>query len=485
MSAEILSTQIIHHKGEDMRTEVDLLGSKEISDECYYGVHTQRAMENFNISNQTLSDMPEIVRGLALTKKAVALANKTLRVIEPHKADAIVTACDLILNEGRCLDQFPIDVFQGGAGTSSNMNANEVIANLALEVLGEAKGRYDIINPNNDVNLSQSTNDAYPSALRLGFYEKMQSLLTALTYLRDGLAIKAAEYQDVLKMGRTQLQDAVPMSVGQEFNAFAAMLNAEIKALSIAADDLLTFNLGATAIGSGINTPAHYPETVVKHLSELMGKPCRSAEDLFSATYDCSDLVTLHAGLKRCAIRLGKICNDLRLLTSGPRTALKEINLPELQAGSSIMPAKVNPVLPEVINQLCFKVMGNDVTVSLAADAAQLQLNVMEPVIVQAMYESMSLLHNGCHNLRDRCIDGITVNTDRCRDFVLNSIGIITYLNPVIGHAEGDIVGKICAQTGKSIKEVVLERGLMTEAELDELLSEENLLHPHHVAPKF
>lgn len=468
-----------------MRKETDLLGSQTISNDCYYGIHTQRAMDNFKISQQTINDMPEIIRGMALTKKAVAMTNQSLRVLSPDTAKAIIHACDLILKENRCLDQFPIDVFQGGAGTSVNMNANEVVANLALETLGYEKGRYDIIHPNNDVNMSQSTNDAFPSGLRLGFYEKMHSLITALEYLQAGIDAKATEFDGILKMGRTQLQDAVPMSLGQEFNAFSAMLTNEIKALKTTTESLLTFNLGATAIGSGINTPEHYPETVVKHLSDLLGKPCTSATDLFSATYDCSDFVTLHAGLKRCAIRIGKICNDLRLLSSGPRTGLKEINLPELQAGSSIMPAKVNPVLPEVINQLCFKVMGNDVTVSMAADAAQLQLNVMEPAIVQALYESISLLTHGCYNLRDRCIDGITANVDRCRDFVLNSIGIITYLNPIIGHAEGDIVGKICAQTGKSIKEVVLERQLITEAELDDLLSEENLLHPHHVNGKF
>lgn len=468
-----------------MRTEVDLLGSKEIADDCYYGIHTQRAIDNFKISSQTINDMPEIIRGMAMTKKAVALANQSLHVLDPKIADAIVKACDLILKDDRCLDQFPIDAFQGGAGTSVNMNSNEVIANLALEILGHEKGQYQIVNPNNHVNMSQSTNDAYPSGLRLAFYEKMHTLIAGLIHLKAGIDAKAQEFGGVLKMGRTQLQDAVPMSVGQEFNAFSTLIGNEIVALKQSTDALLTFNLGATAIGSGINTPENYPETVVKHLSELMAKECKSAPDLFSATYDCTDFVTLHAGLKRCAIRLGKICNDLRLLASGPRTGLKELNLPELQAGSSIMPAKVNPVMPEVVNQVCFKVMGNDVTVSMAADAAQLQLNVMEPVLVQALYESITLLNNSCYNLRDRCIDGITVNTDRCRQHVLNSIGIITYLTPVIGHAEGDIIGKICAETGKSIKEVVLERNLMTEAELDDLLSEENLLHPHHVKAKF
>lgn len=468
-----------------MRKEVDLLGSKEIANDCYYGIHTQRAVDNFKISPQTISDMPEIIRGMALTKKTAALANQSLRILDPKVADAIIKACDLILKNNRCLDQFPIDTFQGGAGTSVNMNANEVIANLALETLGLPKGDYSVVNPNNHVNMSQSTNDAYPTGLRLAFYEKMHSLIEGLTYLQAGIDAKAQAFNGILKMGRTQLQDAVPMSMGQEFNAFSAMLGNEIKALQQATDALLTFNLGATAIGSGINTPENYSATTIKYLSELLGKECYSAPDLFSATYDCSDFVTLHSGLKRCAIRLSKICNDLRLLASGPRTGLKEIHLPELQAGSSIMPAKVNPVIPEVVNQVCFKVIGNDVTVTMAADAAQLQLNVMEPVLVQALYESISLLNNSCYNLRDKCIDGITANADHCRAYVLNSIGIITYLTPVIGHAEGDVIGKICAETGKSIKEVVLERNLMTEAELDDLLSEENLLHPHHVKPKF
>ncbi len=468
-----------------MRIETDLLGSKEVDDDCYYGIHTQRAIENFRVSKQTINDMPEVIHGMVHVKRAVALTNKALKVIDPKIADAIVSACNLILSEGKCLDQFPVDVFQGGAGTSINMNTNEVIANLALEILGYEKGRYDIISPCNDVDMSQSTNDVYPTGLRLAFYSKMQNLVTALEYLKEGILEKAEAFDGILKMGRTQLQDAVPMSVGQEFRAFASMLESEIAALHMTTDKLLTFSIGATAIGSGVNTPDEYEKCVIKYLSDALDATCYLAPDLFAATYDCADFVTLHSGLKRAAIRIGKICNDLRLLSSGPRTGLKELNLPELQAGSSNMPAKINPVIPELVNQVCFKVIGNDMTITMAADAGQLQLNVMEPVIVQSMYESISLLRNACFKLRDRCIDGITVNVERCHDFVYNSIGIVTYLKPYIGHDACDRIGKICAETGKNVKEVVLEENLLSPAEVDQIFSEANLLCPHSVEAKF
>ena len=466
----------------DVRVEVDLLGEREVPNDAYWGIHTLRAIENFNISRNTISDVPEFVRGMVMVKKATALANGELGAIPAKIADAIVKACDEILKNGRCLDQFPSDVYQGGAGTSVNMNTNEVVANLALELLGHPKGSYDIINPMDHVNASQSTNDAYPTGFRIAVYNSILGLIQKVRYLQKGFEAKATEFADVLKMGRTQLQDAVPMTVGQEFKAFAVLLEEEVRNLKRTAKLLLEVNLGATAVGTGLNPPQGYPELAVKYLSEVTELPCTLSENLIEATSDCGAYVMVHGALKRTAVKLSKVCNDLRLLSSGPRAGLNEINLPELQAGSSIMPAKVNPVVPEVVNQVCFKVIGNDTTVTFAAEAGQLQLNVMEPVIGQSMFESISLLTNACVNLRDKCIDGITVNREICQNYVFNSIGIVTYLNPFIGHHNGDIVGKICAQTGKGVREVVLEKGLLTEAELDDILSVENLMNPTYKA---
>ncbi len=467
------------------RIEVDLLGEREVPNDAYWGIHTLRAMENFNISDDTISDVPEFVRGMVMVKKATALANGELGAIPKKIANAIVKACDEVLENGRCMDQFPTDVYQGGAGTSVNMNTNEVIANLALELLGHKKGEYDIIDPMDHVNASQSTNDAYPTGFRIAVYNSIMHLLKNIRYLQKGFEAKAKEFADVLKMGRTQLQDAVPMTVGQEFKAFSVLLEEEVRNLKRTAKLLLEVNLGATAIGTGLNTPEGYAELAVKYLAEVSQLPCVPSENLIEATSDCGAYVMVHSALKRTAVKLSKVCNDLRLLSSGPRAGLNEINLPELQAGSSIMPAKVNPVVPEVVNQVCFKVNGNDTTITFAAEAGQLQLNVMEPVIGQAMFESISLLSNACVNLRDKCVNGITVNADVCRNYVLNSIGIVTYLNPFIGHHNGDIVGKICAETGRSVREVVLERGLLTEEQLDDILSLENLMNPRYKATRF
>lgn len=461
-----------------MRTEKDLLGELEVPADAYYGIHTQRALDNFKISSGKLQDHPELIRGLVQVKKACALANLETRILRKDIADAIVKACDLILDEGKCMDQFPEDVFQGGAGTSTNMNANEVIANLALETMGYERGRYDIINPNDHVNKSQSTNDAYPSGFRIAVYTEVQKLREALTGLEASFNAKADEFANVLKMGRTQLQDAVPMTVGQEFRAFAVLMREENKYLDMVDQFLLEVNLGATAIGTGLNTPPGYVDAVIRHLAEITGLEVTSAENLIEATSDTGAYVSTHAAVKRTAMKLGMICNDLRLLSSGPRAGLNEINLPERQAGSSIMPAKVNPVIPEVVNQVCFKVMGNDVTITMAAEAGQLQLNVMEPVIAQCLFESIDLMINGINTLRELCIDGITVNEEVCLGYVMNSIGIVTYLNERIGHAAGDAIGKECAKSGRSVREVVLEMGLLDEKELDEILSPENLMNP-------
>ena len=461
------------------RTEEDLLGAREVPLEAYWGIRTLRAIENFQISGSVVGDEEAFVRGMVQVKKASALANSDLGALDPEVAGAIVWACDQVLVAERCLDQFPVDQFQGGAGTSVNMNTNEVVANLALEYLGYAKGRYDIINPNDHVNKSQSTNDAYPTGFRLGLFTLVGLLIEELERLIAAMRAKGAELVHVLKMGRTQLQDAVPMSLGQEFEAFAVLLEEEVSRLHNNAALLLEVNLGATAIGTGLNTPPDYQSTVVGHLREITGLDIRGAHDLLEATSDTGAYVSMHAAIKRLAVKLSKICNDLRLLSSGPRAGLGEIRLPERQAGSSIMPAKVNPVIPEVVNQVCFKVMGNDVALTFAAEAGQLQLNVMEPVIAQAMFESINLLTRGMSTLRELCIVGIEANEEVCRRNVLDSIGIVTYLNPVIGHHNGDLVGRECARSGRSVREVVLEMGLLEESVLDEILSPENLLRPH------
>ena len=460
------------------RVESDLLGSREVPADAYYGIHTLRAIENFPMSGRLVRDVPEFVRAMVQVKKASALANQELHALPNDIAEAIVAGCDELLESGRCMDQFPIDLFQGGAGTSVNMNTNEVVANLSLELLGYEKGRYDIINPNDHVNKSQSTNDAYPTALRLAIYVKVKQLITHIKMTTEVLREKAEEFSTVLKMGRTQLQDAVPMTLGQEFGGWATTLEEEVVVLNRAVNYLLSINIGATAIGTRLNTPENYAEVASRKLSRVTGLDLTSAPDLVEATSDTGDYVIVHAALKRTAQKLSKIANDLRLLSSGPRAGLNEINLPEMQAGSSIMPAKVNPVIPEVVNQVCFKVIGNDVTVTMAAEAGQLQLNVMEPALAEASFESISLLQNAFDTLRVNCLTGITANAERTRADVENSIGIVTYLNPFIGHHNGDLVGKECARTGKSVKEVVVEMGLMTAEKVDSILTAEAFMRP-------
>lgn len=462
------------------RKEEDLLGTLDVPADVYYGIHTMRAVDNFKISQEHINDFPDFVRGMVQVKKAAALANRRLHALPKKKAEAIVWACDQVLDEGRCMDQFPIDAFQGGAGTSLNMNTNEVVTNLALEHLGKNKGAYDELHPNDDVNMSQSTNDAYPTGLRLGLYYAVQNLIHEFDALQKAFRVKGDEFGDIIKMGRTQLQDAVPMTLGEEFNAFGENLGEENRTLSNAAEALLEVNLGATAIGTGINTPKGYRDQVVAALREVTGLEIQASPNLIEATSDTGGYVMMHGAIKRAAMKMSKISNDLRLLSSGPRAGLNEINLPERQAGSSIMPAKVNPVIPEVVNQACFKVFGNDLTVSMAAEAGQLQLNVMEPVIAQSLFSSISLLANAARTLREKCVTGITANKEICEAYVQNSIGIITYLNPVIGHHNGDLIGKEAAETGRGVRELVLEKGLLTEEELDQVLSKENLMHPEY-----
>ncbi len=465
------------------RKEVDLLGELEIDDSLYYGVHTQRAIDNFKISNAKIGDYPFFVKGMVISKKACAMANKEIGTIPSEKADMVIQACDEIIdNLDKYAPYFPSDVFQGGAGTSVNMNTNEVIANVALELNGHPKGSYDILHPNDHVNKSQSTNDAYPTGFRVAVYYYMNHLLEKLNHLNTALDRKAADFAKVLKMGRTQLQDAVPMSLGDEFSAWSANLKEETKNLKNSRNLILDVNLGATAIGTGVNAPKGFTEVSIGYLEQLTKASFVPAPNLIEATSDTGAYVMISGALKRTAVKLSKICNDLRLLSSGPRCGLNEINLPELQAGSSIMPAKVNPVIPEVVNQVCFKIIGNDVTISFAAEGGQLQLNVMEPVIAQCTFESIELLSNACVTLTDKCISGITANAEHTKQMVLNSVGLITFLNPFIGHHMGDEIGKEAVVTGKTIRELVLEKELLSGEELDKILSPENLMHPEYQA---
>lgn len=474
---------MVHELQKD-RIEHDLLGQKSIPAGAYYGIHTLRAVENFKISHSKISHNTLMVKALATTKKACALANGEIGTIDKNIAAVIVRACDEIIIKNRCIDQFPTDIFQGGAGTSVNMNANEVIANLALELMGEEKGNYNIVHPNDHVNKCQSTNDAYPTAFRVALYDHLLELLKTLEILEDSFHKKGKEFASVLKMGRTQLQDAVPMSLGQEFNAFATLVKEDIKLISSIKNLILEVNLGATAIGTGINTPAEYAPLAVKKLREITGHDFTLSEDLIEATSDCGSYVMISGALKRTAVKVSKICNDLRLLSSGPRAGLKEINLPELQAGSSIMPAKVNPVIPEVVNQVCYKIIGNDLTITMAAEAGQLQLNVMEPVIASSLFESVLLLKNACTALQSKCVDGITANPDICMANVMNSIAIVTYLDPILGHEMCDQIGKMCAKTGQSVSEIVLEKKLVTKEQLSEIFSIENMLNPKYMGKK-
>ncbi len=464
------------------RIEHDFLGEKEISNDCYYGVQTMRAKENFDITGIPIGSEPLFIKAFGHVKKAAALANRDLGVLDVKKAEAIAYACDRLI-AGEFTNQFVSDLIQGGAGTSTNMNANEVIANLGLEYLGHAKGEYQYLHPNNDVNLSQSTNDAYPSAFRIALYLKVASFLVALEELQGAFYNKGKEFDGVLKMGRTQLQDAVPMTLGQEFNAFATALAKDVAHIKSAAQSMTEVNMGATAIGTGVNAPEGYAELCVKYLADISQVPVTLAADLIEATYDTSALVQMSGALKQNALKLSKICNDLRLLSSGPRCGISEINLPAMQPGSSIMPGKVNPVIPELMNQTCFYVIGADVTVTMAAEAGQLQLNVMEPVMGMALFTSLQYLTKACNTLKDKCVVGITANAERSKNMVMQSIGIVTQLNPILGYEECSSIAKEALATGKSIYEiVVIERQLITQTKWDEVYSIDNLIHPKFIA---
>lgn len=457
------------------RTEHDLLGYREVPYEYYYGIQTLRALENFNISGISLAFFPVLIEALAMVKIAAAKANHTLGYLSKPVTDAIVQAGNEILN-GKFHTHFVVDMIQGGAGTSTNMNANEVIANRALEILGYEKGEYKYCHPNNHVNYAQSTNDVYPTALKLALIRSNESLLHVLQDLVDVFSEKAGEFAHVIKMGRTQLQDAVPMTLGQTFESYKVTLQEEIRRLDQMAKLFLEVNMGGTAIGTGINADPKYGDEVVKELRTISDLDVRLAENLVEATQDTGAFVMYSSAIKRLAVKLSKICNDLRLLSSGPRAGLNEINLPKMQPGSSIMPGKVNPVIPEVVNQIAFKVIGNDLTVTLAAEAGQLELNVMEPVIVQSLFESIEMLKNGMVTLNYRCIKGITANEEHCRKMVENSIGLVTALNPVLGYEVCSSLAREALENDRSVYDLVLEQNLLSKEELDNLLSPENMV---------
>lgn len=466
----------------NMRVEHDLLGDLAVPAEAWYGIQTQRALDNFSITGVPISHFPALVRALVQVKSAAAWANRELGVLPAEKADAIIAACDEI-DAGHLHDQFVVDLIQGGAGTSTNMNANEVIANLALEKLGHGRGEYRYLHPNDDVNRSQSTNDAYPTAVCLAIQFASEPLEQAIRSLIEALEDKGREFSHIVKMGRTQLQDAVPMTLGQEFEAFAVNLDEDIDRLHEVARLLCEVNLGGTAIGTGINAPPGYQALAVGRLAQISGKPVVSATNLVEASSDMGAFVMFSGILKRFAIKLGKMCNDLRLLSSGPRTGLGEILLPPMQPGSSIMPGKVNPVIPEAVNQTAYQVIAADLAVTLAAEAGQLQLNAMEPLIVYNLLNSIKMLTSACTMLENRCIRGIRANEEQCARHLNNIIGIVTALVPYIGYSNATRIASTALNSGSTVRELVLAEGLLPEAKLDAILSPHAMLAPVAVAP--
>ncbi|WP_309711389.1 aspartate ammonia-lyase [Pseudolysinimonas sp.] len=460
--------------GGPTRTESDSLGSMQIPADVYWGIHTARALVNFPISRRAISNYPSLLRALAFVKQASARANKEIGVLDPAKADVIDAVCARIV-AGEFHDQFVVGVIQGGAGTSTNMNANEVIANAGLETMGYGRGEYEHLSPIDDVNRSQSTNDVYPTAIKLAMVFGIQKLLEEHVLLTEAFAAKGREFAHILKVGRTQLQDAVPMTLGQEFRGFARTLTEDFDRLSEVIPWLNEINMGATAIGTGITADPRYAEAVRRHLEELTGMPQETAPDLIEATADAGIFMTASGTLKRAAVKLSKICNDLRLLSSGPQAGLGEIFLPARQAGSSIMPGKVNPVIPEVVNQVAFAVIGADATVTAAAEAGQLQLNAFEPVIAHSILQSLDWMTHACTTLRVNCIEGIEANTARLSEQVGMSVGVVTALTPYIGYAAAATLAHTALTTSASIAELVVEQGLMSEEEVLKVLSPERL----------
>ena len=460
------------------RKEHDFIGELEISDDVYYGVQTFRALENFHMTGRRIKDYPFFVKAFAQIKKAAALANKEVGVLEAKKADAIAKAADRVI-AGEFLDQFVVDMVQGGAGTSTNMNANEVITNVALEMMGHKKGEYKYLHPNDNTNLGQSTNDTYPSSIKVATYEKMTDLLKAMEVLKKELEAKAEEYKDMIKMGRTELEDAVPTTLGNSFNAFASYIKSDIAAVKNARELMTYLNMGATAIGTGINCHPDYKFVVEKKLSEITGTEFKAAPDFIAATQDTADFVQVSGALKTAAVRLSKIANDLRLMNSGPRCGLGEIDLPKMQPGSSIMPGKVNPVIAEVVGEACYEVIGNDVTIMLCSERGEFELNAFEPGIAYALFNSLVILENAYITLANKAIKDVKAKPEACLKAVLNSVGIVTAFNPVIGYENSASIAKEALNTGKSVGEIAIERGLLTKEEVDKLLDPKSMLNPH------
>ncbi len=459
------------------RLEHDLLGEVEIDNKHLYGIQTQRAIENFEISGVKLDFYKVFMKAFAMVKMAAAKANNSVGFLPDAITKPIVQACQEIIN-GQHYAHFMVDMIQGGAGTSTNMNINEVVANRALEIMGHARGNYAYCHPNNHVNMSQSTNDAYPTALKIALIFAKDPLINELKKLVKSLRKKETEFKNILKMGRTQLQDAVPMTLGQTFGAYATTLGEETGRIESNANLFLEVNMGGTAIGTGINTSPEYAKKVIENLAKISGLDIVKADNLVEATQDTGAFVMYSSAVKRLAVKLSKICNDLRLLSSGPRAGFNEINLPAMQPGSSIMPGKVNPVIPEVVNQIAFKVMGNDLTINLASQAGQLELNAFEPIIAYSLFESLLMLKNGMLTLRERCINGITANAEYCKQTVYNSIGLVTALSPVLGYEACTKLAQKALQTNRSIYELVLEGKLLSKQELDNLLTPKKLTQP-------
>lgn len=464
------------------RTERDLIGEKQVPKEAYYGIQTMRARENFPITGYP--PHPELIRAFGYVKKAAAMANRDVGVLQTNIADAIMSAADEII-AGQLQEQFIVDAIQGGAGTSFNMNANEVIANRAIELLGGEKGEYMRVSPNTHVNMAQSTNDAFPTAIHIASLRLADGLKEELKELIAALKEKEEEFDDVLKMGRTHLQDAVPIRMGQEFGAYRRVLTRDLGRISRSVDHLYDINMGATAVGTGLNAKVEYIEKVAEYLADITGYPFKTAEDLVDATQNTDAYTEVSSALKIMAINLSKMANDLRLMSSGPRTGLNEINLPPRQPGSSIMPGKVNPVMCEVVNQISFQVIGNDHTISLASEAGQLELNVMEPVLVFNLLQSFSILKNGIKVFRQYAIEGLTANIEHCRKVVEHSVGIITAINPHVGYEVATRIAKEAIQTGRPVREICLERGILSAEELNEILDPKEMTNPGIAGARF
>ena len=459
------------------RKEHDFIGELEIPDNVYYGVQTFRAVDNFQMTGRRLKDYPFFVKAFAQIKKAAVLANKEVGVIDADKADALAKAADKLI-AGEYLDQFVVDMIQGGAGTSTNMNVNEVLTNIALESMGHKKGEYQYLHPNDHTNLGQSTNDTYPSSIKVAAWAKLGDLLKAMENLKKELEKKGKEYKDYIKMGRTELEDAVPTTLGNTFNAFASYIKADMERLKYAREVMQTLNMGATAIGTGINCHPDYKNAVEKHLSKITGGKFKPADDLIAATQDTADFVFVSGALKTAAVRLNKIANDLRLMNSGPRCGLGEINLPKMQPGSSIMPGKVNPVICEVVQEACYEVIGNDVTIMLCSERGEFELNAVEPGIAYALFNSLVILENAMNTLANKAIKNLTANAEACKQSVLNSVGIVTAFNPVLGYEKSASIAKEALESGKSVGEVCLARGYLKKDEIDKILDPKNMLNP-------